>query len=317
MHPPPSTYAHTLWAITAYFNPEHFRSRLANYRIFRRHLALPLLTVELSFDGVYELTPSEADVLVQRQGGDVMWQKERLLNIALDALPPACRNVLWTDCDILFEPDDLSALEHTLADFPIVQPFQQHHYGPQHASESDMRNPSRSLLTRPSLAFAVSSGRSPTECLARPASRRDGGPSTGVAWAARRDVLARHGLYDRFIAGGGDRAIACAAYGCFNEVMDFCAFGPRQREHYLTWAEPWYDSIRGQVGCLPGAVFHLWHGSFADRRYARRHEELSRFHFDPYHDVCMDESGLLRWNSDKPDLQRFLREYFAGRKEDG
>src|SRR5271169_6865582 len=74
-----------MWAITSYFNPIPYRRRSFNYHVFRRNLDLPLVTVELGFDGRYELTNKDADVLIQIDGGAVLWQKERLLNLALRA----------------------------------------------------------------------------------------------------------------------------------------------------------------------------------------------------------------------------------------
>ena len=83
-----------------------YQRRLANYRSFREHLAVPLITVELSYGAGFDLREGEADVLIQLRGRDVMWQKERLLNVGLGALPSACSKVVWLDCDIIFEGDD-------------------------------------------------------------------------------------------------------------------------------------------------------------------------------------------------------------------
>ena len=68
-----------MWAITSYFNPARYRRRLSNYRIFRANLGVPLVTVELSFDGQFELTEGDADILIQIPAGAMLWQKERLL----------------------------------------------------------------------------------------------------------------------------------------------------------------------------------------------------------------------------------------------
>ena len=38
-----------LWGITCYFNPVGYKRRLQNYHVFRRHLTIPLITVELSY----------------------------------------------------------------------------------------------------------------------------------------------------------------------------------------------------------------------------------------------------------------------------
>ena len=64
---------------------------------------MPLITIEWSHSGEFELNENDADILVQISGGDVMWQKERLLNIALDYLPPQAKYVAWIDCDVILE----------------------------------------------------------------------------------------------------------------------------------------------------------------------------------------------------------------------
>ena len=46
-----------LWAVTCHFNPCGYHRRIANYRVFRDRLQIPLLTVELSFTGTFELRP--------------------------------------------------------------------------------------------------------------------------------------------------------------------------------------------------------------------------------------------------------------------
>jgi hypothetical protein len=52
-----------MWSITSYYNPARYKRRLSNYRIFRKNLATPLVTVELSFDGGFELRQGDADIL--------------------------------------------------------------------------------------------------------------------------------------------------------------------------------------------------------------------------------------------------------------
>src|SRR5579863_3245032 len=95
-----------LWAITCYFNPAGYRRRLANYRLFREHLIVPLVTIELAYEGNFALDDEDAEILVRLRGKDILWQKERLLNIALNALPNSCRKVAWLDCDIIFGAND-------------------------------------------------------------------------------------------------------------------------------------------------------------------------------------------------------------------
>ena len=113
-----------MWAVTAYYNPARFKRRLANYKLFYANLRAPLVTVELSFDDHFELTDDDADVLIQISGGAVLWQKERLLNLAVKSVPPDVKNVVWIDCDVVFERQDwMDEAERLLDTFNVVQPF--------------------------------------------------------------------------------------------------------------------------------------------------------------------------------------------------
>ena len=85
-------------------DPAGYQRRKANYHVFRDRLRLPLLTVEWSQTGQFALGPADAELLIQLDGGDVMWQKERLLNVAIAHLPPQCTHVAWLDCDLIFDP---------------------------------------------------------------------------------------------------------------------------------------------------------------------------------------------------------------------
>ena len=118
-----------LWAITSYFNPCGYRSRYENYQTFQQHLQVPLLTVELAYGDTFELSDADASQLIQIRSDQVMWQKERLLNMALLALPPECERVAWVDCDILFGRDDWPQLVNQALDqFAFVQCFSQVHH---------------------------------------------------------------------------------------------------------------------------------------------------------------------------------------------
>src|SRR6185503_12465387 len=98
--------------------------RLANFRAFRARLDVPLVAVELVYGNAGELGPTDADVLVRVPGQDALWQKERLLNVGLAALPDSCDAVAWLDCDILFaSPRWARRVLDALDAAPVVQPF--------------------------------------------------------------------------------------------------------------------------------------------------------------------------------------------------
>src|SRR5215208_1723669 len=160
MEYPVDHHAQPLWAITSYFNPMRYGRRLANYRTFREHLAVPLLTVELSYAAEeFDLREGEADILIQLSGRDVLWQKERLLNVGLEALPSECTKVVWLDCDVIFGADDWSReVSGLLDEFPLVQAFSRVHYLPRDLGPGEL-SPADAEFSRSSTASLVASGR--------------------------------------------------------------------------------------------------------------------------------------------------------------
>ena len=307
-----------LWAVTCLFNPHKYRRRYANFVQFRRTLGLPLVAVELSFDGNFELQAADAEILVRVRGGDVMWQKERLLNIGFSHLPPECRFVAVLDSDIAFDNEDWAAdAERLMASHAIIQPFDTARFLAPDATlehtteESRIDSEQRSAASRWQLRENVASS------LGSLVGDGHGDTSPGLAWVFRREILDRHGLFDGCVIGGGDTALACAALGLFDAVEQRHQMNQRQRDFYRAWAEPFRRDVKGSVAALPGALEALWHGDIARRRSGSRHSTLPTHSFDPRVDIAGEPGEAWRWSSDKPALRQDLANYFASRREDG
>ena len=228
-----------LWAVTAYFNPMRYRRKRFNYQLFRECLGVPLVAVELAYGADFELAEADAEILVKLRGRDVLWQKERLLNIALQALPSSCRKVAWVDCDVIFENNDWPQRTSMLLDaFTMVQPFSHVHWMPPDWESGRELLPDGQLRAVPLL---IAAGMPVGTCLGTPASQSQ--CSCGYAWAANRALLEKNKLYDACIVGGGDSAMVRAAYGRFEDALRLQALN---RDHYLNWAIPFHDaSLRG------------------------------------------------------------------------
>jgi hypothetical protein len=318
MTAPSNANTNGLWAITSYFNPIGYRRRLPNFKVFRERLEVPLVAVELSYGSAFELQENDADILIQLRGNAVLWQKERLLNLALQALPDSCRKVAWIDCDIFFGSANWVESANRLLDrFALIQMFKRAHYLSPHWTA--VKNYASEVeVTRPSFAYSVSSGLTPTACLAGTFDLRDNTTCTnGIAWAARRALLDKHGFFDACIIGGGDTAMGGAATHCADDVIKSHYMNERQQDRYVAWARPFYESVRSEIGYLDVDLFHLWHGDVEDRRARARHEGLQQFQFDPFVDIAVDTNGCWRWNSDKRELHDYVRGYFSSRREDG
>jgi hypothetical protein len=308
----------TTWAMTTYFNFLSSRRRFENYHRFRERLAVPLVTVELACGNPFQLRPGDADRLLQVQAADMMWQKERLLNLGRRALPEECTRVVWLDCDVVYArldwPEEVAQLleRHVVAqayrrciDLPRDAPI------PAPGGEPNVEH------EEPSIAFKMAMGTAAPSDFNRSGHRHLVSAGVGIAWAARRDFLDRHGLYDTCIVGGGDRAFTCAIYGRFDDVVQAHSMSDRRAAHYRRWAGPVFEAVRGQVGFVDADVMHLWHGNLENRQVSERHRRLAEFDFDPDHDVAPAPEGVWRWSSSKPAMHAFLRSYFEGRHEDG
>jgi hypothetical protein len=142
--------------------------------------------VELSFDGRFELTDDDADILIQLSGGALLWQKERLFNIAIKSVPQNVRNIAWLDCDIIFErPDWMNEAAQKLSEANVVQLYSEFvDLGPE-GYQSNIKYDSLDPSGRGIISLGLRQLTAPTS---------EGVRLTlpGLAWAARRDVLEGH-----------------------------------------------------------------------------------------------------------------------------
>jgi hypothetical protein len=308
----------SMLVLTSYFNPMKSHRRLANYRTFRSRLDAPLLTVELSFEGNFELTPADADHLIQLSGGDVMWQKERLLNIALGAVPNDVENVAWIDCDVVFESKNWAqAATEALKSNNITQLFSEVRYL-NRVNTDKLEFNGIPELVRSSAGSQLSKGDFKNVCLVRPASPdapKVIWPANGFAFAAKKSVICDGKLYDHGVLDGNDILLLCAIYGEFELAMDRLKHNKRQRQHYLDWARRAQQSFGGTVGYIPGTIYHLWHGDLSNRNYMGRHELMAEF--DPYRDIKLAPNGPWLWRDPYSELAKNVKDYFRSRKEDG
>ncbi len=239
----------------------------------------------------------------------MLWQKERLLNLALAHLPASCRCVAWVDADLLFTDRDWpSQAVRALDAWPVLQLA---------AEVRHTRPDAASAWQQPALARVIQEGLAPAAAFDHVLERGPGTPFTGMAWAARREILQAHGLYDRCVVGGGDTAFAAAAFGCPERAMALHGMNDAQRAAYRPWAEALHARVRSRVGCLPQVARHLWHGEIAHRHAASRHALLTRHAFDPAADLRPGSDGAWRWAPGKPGLHADVRAYFEARLEDG
>lgn len=287
-----------LWGITTLFNPNKREIWRKNYDVFRARVNVPLVAAELSFDGRFELGDADAEITLRFDGGDVLWQKERLFNLALSSVPISCKKVVLLDCDVVFEKADWA--EHTAALLDravMVQPFDSVHHLPRRCLADGTIGDEH--FFRASLAFQQALG-------------NPGLAAPGGACAFRREVLEAHGVYDVCPLGGGDSAIGLAAYGHLDAAVELLHMNAAWAAHYQAWATRFFGAVRGRVAWVPGRLISLWHGELSARRFGTRSGELSAFDYDPRRDIREGPSRCWVWSSPKTALHRHVQAYFQG-----
>lgn len=322
--------ASDLWVVTAYYNPMGYRRRLANFHAFRRHLAAPLLVAELSRAGRGDLADDDADVVLRFAGEDRLWQKERLINLAVAQLPPHVRHVAWIDADLILSdphwPDRVR--ERLDARGGLLQVFDTaYHLPPELDPAAVDVAQCRALapdLTGVSIARALREGRfDHLEHIWHNRARGDAEMPVayvvrGFGWAARRAELARAGLYTGNVVGGGDWLMAFAQIGRLEQCFDQRPFTPAHRDHVRAWYEGAHKSgLFDHLGDVPQTAWHLWHGALTDRRYSERYHILVDHDYDPARDLVAAPGAVHAWADPAGPLPRAVEAYFRSRREDG
>lgn len=253
--------------VTTYFNPCGYQSRRFNYEVFSeecRKSGAELFTIECIFGEQQSFDLDPAPNVIQLRASSVLWQKERLINHLVGSfIPDSYSKIAWADCDLIFEnPDWVTEASKMLDHHRVIQLFEQVDRLPRGGGVGD------SIGDR-SRSFA--SVWNDPQIVDREGWDNHG--HTGYAWAARRDLFEQVGLYDAAILGNGDDLMA---HGFVGELLSFCIRanydqGQAMFRHYQEWAQRAYRYCQGDLGCIHGTVFHLWHGDRENRRYIERH----------------------------------------------
>lgn len=304
--------------LTCYFNIDQSFYRLNNYRQFSKNLigtGVPIYTCEVAFKNQpFELNSGDADFLLQIRSKDIIWQKERGLNLLLESLPPEITKVIWMDCDILYLDDNwLEKTSRQLDDFDIIQPYS---YAISMPNYEKMINTNHGdvIFDGCSEQLRIRKGYAATF---KENDQQWHKPSLkghcGYIWASQRKVLDKHKLYDYIITGAGDLFMVSAmvhGFHWFDNMVPLKRIPEKALEHFFDWATPFYDDIMGNISCTNDTIVHLWHGSINNRVYLNESKKLGEFDYNPNEDIRIGDNGLLEWSSDKPKLHEFSKKMF-------
>lgn len=296
-HKPDDSAQGDLAVITCHFNWAGFSRPKQNLLRFIRQMRaarIPVYGVEAYLPGCNPVTKNfhgwkqvEAD-----PDSQVMFQKERMLNMAERLVPESFTKIAWLDADIFFGNKDWHVETSVLLEhFGFVQPFET-------AVWTDMDG--AELFRKPSTL------------------RLKGGlplhSHPGFAMAATRDFWVHAGgLFEHLIVGNGDVGVVTAILD--KSLPSTQTYSPQLFARYVEWnTKVAAFAKRKGFRFTKGTIWHEWHGSLANRKYIERNRLLLEF-LPEY--AAHGDNGLMTWQPGTPrELIENVRAYFFNRQED-
>lgn len=276
-----------LAVITSFYNPCNYINLQYNYDKFVKHIEsyANLFSIELSFDGNF-YTKNKNALHIKGNENNILWQKERLLNILLKQIPEEYTDIAWVDCDIIFDDIHwLSRLYNLLEYYKVVQLYD---------SVNRKSNMGINTLKSTGVIKNLSNGVS------------------GFGWAIRRDSLTKiNGLLDNQILGGADYLMSRAFINMHDCIEEDRAKQIVDKENTYDWMKVAAKEIDGSVYYLNGTITHLYHGDISNRYYTTRYKKLNKLDFK--NDVHRDDNDL--WTIDTK-YSKPIYDYFLRRNED-
>jgi hypothetical protein len=280
-----------------------------------------LYTIELALrDRAFEVTTPDNPRHIQLRTPSEIWSKELLLNLAIQRLPADWEYVATIDADIQFaRPDWVNETLHQLQSYKIVQMFS-------HAI--DLNNDFEPINTQTGFVYDWMKGFPQPHRVNSPEIKIDpqhwnypyGGPDhafhTGYSWAYRRSAMADlGGLGDIAILGSADHHMALSYIGLVNESIHG-GMHSSFKEYWEEWQARARRSINQNIGYVPGAILHYFHGSKQTRDYNNRWKILVDEQFNYLLDLKTDPQGLYTLTGRNTKLRDKIRAYFKSRQED-
>jgi hypothetical protein len=295
-----------LHVISVLSNPVRYQSRGDLARPFIERIKAAGVTLWLGEaahgERDYEVTCADDPRHVQMRTNHELWLKESMINAVAQRLPLSAKYIMWLDADVDFVRQDWAVETlHQLQNHPVVQVFSHAvDLGPHQEviqQHTGFAHQFRRFNQQPNTAYSPHM-------------------HPGYGWAWRREAWDHvGGMLDFGICGAGDHHMSCALIGAGKNSVPG-GLHPNYLKQVLQWEQRAAEVVKGDIGYVPGAILHYFHGHKADRKYQSRWDILKKSQYDPETDITRDSQGLLRLRGNKPGLRNDLQRYFRERNED-
>ena len=291
-----------LYVVLPYFNFVGFKRRRDLFIQFVERYAktpgLRLVVVEAM--GPSALGPLQVHEHIRLTSDSRVWLKENLINLGVKALPKDWKYVAWIDADLEFLNQNwVQETIRGLQRADVVQLWR---------TAVNLGPHGEAIKVDKSFAYMfVGSGTDWT------ATDKYGFWHPGYAWACTRAAFQKMGgLPDWAILGSGDRHLAMSLAG-----LGQTSCPGTIHENYKIMLKLYERGLKNfKVSWVDGTIIHYWHGSFTDRKYRERWDILVQNSFDPFEDIGYTDEGLVQLTSKGRRFEKYLDDYFMGRRED-
>jgi hypothetical protein len=297
--------------IACFFNPQNSPYRTMAFNKFYesiKHLNHRIIECVIG-DSKPELQESKNIKRVYTK--NLLWHKESLLNNIISELPEQYKYVFWIDADVLFT--NLNWLTDSVKQFQagkkILQPFELCVH-----LDKDELEPSFDIKSLNSHSLPNSYNKKVWKSFSSnfvnsnlwQDKNYDNHGHVGFAWGATREVLEKVSLYDKALIGGADHIIAHAAAGQIPHPCIEKSF-TENIEEINEWSTNFYKVVGGNIGCVEGNLYHIWHGDIEKRQYLKRVRDFTE---KSKKITDKDENGLYVTQ----DNDNYMMQYFATRE---
>lgn len=254
--------------ICSYFNFSDSVKIKQNYIKFRQKFPYPITTVELALP--HQDFFIDDSIKIRAGLNNLLWQKERCLNIAIENLPSNTDSIAWIDTDIIFSnPDLLPKTYDALDKYKAVQLFDKCYERPAVNPYNNTISLGKQIVDNLEINF----------------------PAIGFCWAFRKEILIDNKLYDSDPVGNSDVLQMLAWRGKWNHKT-IIQLAPEHKKDFLLWAWDSYVNVQDDIGYVPGSIEHLYHGHHVYRQYNSRNNILIKHNYSPSQDLRIDSNGL-------------------------
>lgn len=261
--------------ICCYFNYTNNSIRKKNYIEFRKNFKHSLITVEISLDTNQFFINDSIKILATPE--NILWQKERAFNIALQNIPEKYNKIAWLDTDIVFLNDNwLTDLEKQLDHYAIVQPFER-------VFEKEGNNDCLNTL-----GYAKCVDEYIKENIAIPKYF-----AVGLSWGFNRFIL-KNGFFDKHILGSNDTLQILATIGDYFNTQTLGICTKSLLKSWIEYCEQIPPLSNYDMGYCNGMVEHLYHGNVYKRGYQTREQLLIDHQYDPKIHIDLDKNSLYK-----------------------